>query len=303
MRSFILAGMRSLCRALALALLLAGCREQPEPPPPPAPRPALHLQGETIDLQQAMIHLRTLAAGPRPTGTAAEARAAAYVGKVLAAAGYRVERRPVPLPGGGETANVVALPMGFDPAADRHLLVGGHYDTVVGSPGANDNASGVAVVLEVARALAARPARLPVIFVAFGGEEGRPGPDHQNLVGSRHYARGMSPDEARHLVAMINLDMIAHGDALLSTQRINMKRGVHRRMLALAGRLGVPAREYMTPQVSDSVPFASRGIETGWLWTGVEPAYHSPLDTPEKITPETLDWAGRLTLATIRSYE
>jgi Zn-dependent M28 family amino/carboxypeptidase len=249
-----------------------------------------------------MAHLRKLAAGPRPTGSPAEARAAAYLENVLAAEGYRVERQPVPLAGGGESANVVALPV-LDPVKDRYLLVGAHYDTVVGSPGANDNASGVAVLLEVARVLAARPARLPVMFVAFGAEEGRPGPRHQSLGGSRHYAQGLSPDAARNLVAMINLDMIGRGDALLSTLRINMKRGVHQRMLGLAARLGVPAREHLTPQMSDSVPFASRGIETGWLWTGVEPAYHSPLDTPGKITPETLDWAGRLTLATIRSYE
>ncbi|HWN42729.1 MAG TPA: M20/M25/M40 family metallo-hydrolase [Thermoanaerobaculia bacterium] len=280
-----------------MALLLAACRDQPEPP---APRPVV--QGEPIDLQQAMAHLRALAASPRPTGSPAEARAATYIEKVLAAEGYRVERQPVPLPGGGESANVVALPE-RDPTKDRYLLVGAHYDTVVGSPGANDNASGVAVLLEVARVLAARPAKLPVVFVAFGAEEGRPGPHHQSLGGSRHYAQGLSPEAARNLAAMINLDMIGRGDALLSTLRINMKRGVHQRMLGLAERLGVPAREHFTPQVSDSVPFASRGIETGWLWTGGEPSYHSPLDTPEKVTPETLDWAGRLTLATIRSYE
>lgn len=289
-------------RALALALLLAACREQPEPPPPPTPRPAARLQGEGIDVQRAMGHVRKLAEGPRPTGSAAEARAAAYIQETLAAEGYRVERQPFPLPGGGESANVVALP-DFDPATDRHLLVGAHYDTVVGSPGANDNASGVAVLLELARVLAARPARLPVVLVAFGAEEGRPGPHHRSLGGSRHYAQGLSPEAARNLAAMINLDMIGRGDALLSTLRINMKRGVHRRMLGLAGGLGVPAREHLTPQVSDSVPFASRGIETGWLWTGVEPSYHSPSDTPEKITPETLDWAGRLTLATLRSFE
>ncbi|MFP5286855.1 MAG: M20/M25/M40 family metallo-hydrolase [Thermoanaerobaculia bacterium] len=290
--------MRPLCRALALALVLA-CREVPEPP---APRPAVRPRGETIDLQRAMSHLWKLAAAPRPAGTPAEARAADYLEKVLAAEGYRVERQPFPLPGGGESANVVALP-DLDPETDRHLLVGAHYDTVVGSPGANDNASGVAVLLELARVLAARPARLPVVFVAFGAEEGRPGPQHQSLGGSRHYAQGLSPEAARKLAAMINLDMIGRGDALLSTLRINMKRGVHQRMLGLAGGLGVPAREHLTPQVSDSVPFASRGIETGWLWTGVEPSYHSPSDTPEKITPETLDWAGRLTLATLRSYE
>lgn len=292
-------------RALALALLLAACREQPEPPPPPTPRPAARLQGETIDVQRAMAHVRKLAEGPRPTGSAAEARAAAYIQETLAAEGYRVERQPFPLPGGGESANVVALPprLDTDPATDRHLLVGAHYDTVVGSPGANDNASGVAVLLELARVLAAHPARLPVVLVAFGAEEGRPGPQHRSLGGSQHYAQALSPEAARNLAAMINLDMIGRGDALLSTLRINMKRGVHRRMLGLAGGLGVPAREHLTPQVSDSVPFASRGIETGWLWTGVEPSYHSPSDTPEKITPETLDWAGRLTLATLRSFE
>jgi aminopeptidase YwaD len=288
---------------LTVPLLLAACREQPEPPP--APPPQVRLQGEAIDLRQAMAHLRALAAGPRPTGSPAEARAAAYVEKVLAAAGYQVELQPVPLPGGGESANVVALPSGpeFDPAMDRYLLVGAHYDTVVGSPGANDNASGVAVLLELARVLAARPARLPVVFVAFGAEEGRPGPQQQSIVGSRYYAQSLSAEATRNLAAMINLDMVGRGEALLSTLRINMKRGVHQRMLGLAGGLGVPAREHLTPQISDSVPFASRGIETGWLWTGVEPSYHSPLDTPEKVTPETLDWAGRLTLATIRSYE
>jgi aminopeptidase YwaD len=287
-------------RALALALLRAACREAPEPPP--TSRPPVRPRGETIDLQRAMDHLRALAASPRPTGTPAEARAATYVEKVLAAQGYRVERQPFPLPGGGESANVVALPV-LDPEKDRHLLVGAHYDTVVGSPGANDNASGVAVLLELARVLAARPARLPVVFVAFGAEEGRPGPRHQSLGGSRHYAKGLSPAAARNLAAMINLDMIGRGDTLLSTLRINMKRGVHRRMLGLAGGLGVPAREHLTPQVSDSVPFAARGIETAWLWTGVESSYHTKFDTPENVTPETLDWAGRLTLATIRSYE
>jgi Zn-dependent M28 family amino/carboxypeptidase len=151
--------------------------------------------------------------------------------------------------------------------------------------------------------LNARPASLPVIFVAFGGEEGLPGPLHRSLAGSDSYARGMSTEQARHLVAMINIDMVGNGDALLSTLRINMKRRIHQRMLGLAHQLGVPARAHFTPQVSDSVPFASRGIETGWLWTGVESVYHSPEDTIEKLTPASLDWSGRLVLATVRSLK
>lgn len=290
---------------LALALLLASCGTEPEPTPPPPPKPTVPLHGETIDVGKAMTHIRDLSVGigQRPTGTAAEARAAAYLEKELTSWGYQVQLQTVPLPDGGASANVVALPDGLDPARQRHLLVGAHYDTVPTSPGANDNASGVAVLLEVARTLNARPARLPVVFVAFGGEEGRPGPKHLSLAGSLHYTEAMSEAERRNLAAMLNLDMIGHGDAVLSTMRINMKKGMHRRLLSLAGRLGVPAREHFTPQVSDSVPFASHGIETGWLWTGVESAYHSPKDTVEKITPESLDWTGRLALAVIRSYE
>lgn len=253
---------------------------------------------------RAMAHIRDLSVGigPRPTGSPAEARAAGYLERQLSSWGYRVQLQPVPLPDGGASANVMALPPGLDPAAERYLLVGAHYDTVPASPGANDNASGVAVLLEVARILAARPAKLPVAFVVFGGEEGRPGPKHLSLAGSLHYTEAMSEAERRNLVAMLNLDMIGHGDALLSTLRINMKKGMHQRLLKLAGELGVPAREHFTPQVSDAVPFASHGIEAGWLWTGVESAYHSPKDTVEKITPESIDWAGRLALAVIRSY-
>jgi Zn-dependent M28 family amino/carboxypeptidase len=252
-----------------------------------------------------MAHIRDLSVGigPRPTGTPAEARTAGYLEKQLSSWGYQVHLQPVPLPDGGESANVVALPIGLDLAAERYLLVGAHYDTVLTSPGANDNASGVAVLLEMARILSARPARLPVAFVVFGGEEGRPGPKHLSLAGSLHYTEVMSTEERRNLAAMLNLDMIGHGDALFSTMRINMKKGMHQRLLKLAAELGVPAREHFTPQMSDSVPFASHGIETGWLWTGVESAYHSPKDTVEKITPLSLDWAGRLALAVIRSYE
>jgi peptidase M28-like protein len=289
-------------RAAAAVLLLASCGGEPPASPPPLP-----LRGETIDLARAMAHVRELAVriGPRPDGSPAAARAAAYVRTVLGDAEYSARLEPFPLPDGGESANVVALPPqpGFDPARDRHLLIGAHYDTVPGSPGANDNASGVAVLLEVARSLGARPALLPVIVVAFGGEEGGPGPHRPSLAGSDHYAHAMPAEQAKKLAGMINLDMVGRGDAILCTSRINMKRGLHRRMLRLAPQLGVPARELLTPHVSDSVPFASRGIETAWLWTGVENAYHSPADTAETLTPASLDWTGRLVLATLRSLK
>lgn len=82
---------------------------------------------------------------------------------------------------GGVYRNVVATLPAAQESPAAPLLIGAHFDTVVGSPGADDNASGLAVLLEVARRLAGRPLDRPVQFVAFNLEE-------EDLLGSRAYA-------------------------------------------------------------------------------------------------------------------
>ncbi len=84
------------------------------------------------------------------------------------------------------------------------LIVGAHYDTVPGTPGADDNASGLAVLLELARYCAAQPLRRPVWFVAFDLEE-------YGLLGSRAYAESLRTDgQAVHL--MLSLEMLGYCD-------------------------------------------------------------------------------------------
>jgi Iap family predicted aminopeptidase len=68
--------------------------------------------------------------------------------------------------------NLIAERPGFDRRAE-HVVVGAHLDTVPQAPGAEDNASGVAVLLELARLAAAEPPEVPVRFIAFGAEEPR----------------------------------------------------------------------------------------------------------------------------------
>ena len=98
-----------------------------------------------------------------------------------------VERVPVPTP----ITNVVATLRGTDSSsADRVYVVGAHYDSRVtdplnatsDAPGANDDASGTAAVLELARVFAPRPTDSTIVFVAFAGEE-------QGLLGSDHFAQ------------------------------------------------------------------------------------------------------------------
>lgn len=91
------------------------------------------------------------------------------------------------------------------------ILVGAHYDAVIGSPGADDNATGVAVLLEMARLLRERPPRSPVRLVAFDLEE-------YGLLGSRHYAAQLK-QQGQSLRLMIGLEMLGYCDKTPGSQQ------------------------------------------------------------------------------------
>jgi Zn-dependent M28 family amino/carboxypeptidase len=97
------------------------------------------------------------------------------------------------------SANVIAVKEGASP---RTLVLGAHYDTVPGSRGACDNASGIGVLLEMAGRLAQVDTPYTLVFVAFGAEE-------EGLYGSLHYLDKLIPQERRNIVGMINLDGLA----------------------------------------------------------------------------------------------
>lgn len=91
--------------------------------------------------------------------------------------------------------------------AEEIVLIGAHYDTVSGSPGANDNASGVAALLEIARLLAAKPLARSVRFVAFVNEEA---PFFATWeMGSHRYAR-RAHEHGDHIIAMLSLETIGY---------------------------------------------------------------------------------------------
>ncbi|MFB6368714.1 MAG: M28 family peptidase, partial [Gemmatimonadota bacterium] len=123
----------------------------------------------------------------------------------LRESGFRVERRPF-RHGGREHHNVVGV-RGEDAAGDR-VLVGAHADTVVGTPGADDNASGLAVLLEVARLLSDCPVDGPLELVAFDLEEPR---GASYAVGSECYAE-QARSEGRTYRACLVLEMVGYTD-------------------------------------------------------------------------------------------
>jgi Zn-dependent M28 family amino/carboxypeptidase len=97
---------------------------------------------------------------------------------------------------------------------DRHrpaILVGAHYDAVPGTPGADDNASGVAVLLELARCWHEQPTRHPMRLVAFDLEE-------YGLLGSQHYATELRA-QGQDLRLMLSLEMLGYCDTTPNSQR------------------------------------------------------------------------------------
>jgi Zn-dependent M28 family amino/carboxypeptidase len=145
---------------------------------------------------------------------AAAVRAAAYLEGELSAMGYTVAAQEYDAHG-QRWRNLEATLRG-SAQPEEIIVVGGHYDTAPGAPGADDNGSGVAGVLELARSFAGKPATRTIRFVFFGTEE--PPSFPWGAMGSRHYA-----DAARargdRIVAMLSIESIGYYDSHPGTQR------------------------------------------------------------------------------------
>lgn len=140
--------------------------------------------------------------------------AASYIERTLTAYGYRAVLHPYDLRG-RDVWNLEAVHQGSDDPA-RSVVVGAHYDTVLRCPGANDNATGIAAVLELARRLARRPRRQTIRFVAFVNEE--PPFFRTPEMGSVVYAEGARARGER-ISAMLSLETMGFYSTERGSQR------------------------------------------------------------------------------------
>ena len=192
-------------RALALLLwlvLLAGCPATRSVPPA-----GVALDEPAAERLRAHVEHLASAIGPRHPQGEEEAleEAADYVAEAWRELGLTVGEQRYALESGVEVRNLVTEISGSDPSLPL-VLVGAHYDTVfTGTPGADDNASGVAVLLELSRALADATPRRTVRLVAFTCEEP---PYFQTAdMGSLRYALALQA-EGVEVAAMFALDCV-----------------------------------------------------------------------------------------------
>jgi hypothetical protein len=285
----IASGVLGAARYWPLALLLAtSCNRTPLP----------------FSVERSRTHLQYLAGtiGARPAGSAAAARARAYITAELQRAGFdvRVQETDAERPELGLTGrvhNVIAYKPGMRPEA---IGLVAHYDSVPTGPGAGDDAVGVAVCLEAARVLGARAqARWSVLVLLTDAEE-------DGLLG----AVGVLKDSQvrSQLKAYINLDSTGTTLPLMLFQT-----GPGNGWMLDAWARNVPAprgASYVTevytrlPNDTDFSIFASAGIPgLNFAAIGESYGYHLSLDTPDRVDNRLLLVAGQTMVATATALD
>jgi len=192
--------------------------------------------------------------------------------------------------------NVLAILRGGDPDfGDRVIVVGAHYDHVGHGaqglsrgpsgcihPGADDNASGTAALLELAEAFTVLgvPPKRTILFAAWDAEE-------KGLLGSKHWvARPTVPLD--RVAAMLNIDMIGRlRDDRLILYGVRSGFGWRRRLSFLNDHAGMKIEfPWGLQAVADYYPFFNRGIPVLMAHTGLHDDYHRPSDTADRIDRE-----------------
>ena len=254
--------------------------------------------------------------GPRVPGTKAHEACGKWLAKQLRGCGadvfiqrfsQEVSGRSVPF------ANIEAV---FNPAGRRHILLCAHWDSrpiadqdpdparrAEPVSGANDGASGVAVLLEIARALKANPPKDRVTLVLFDGEDYGQNTSTMFL-GSRYFAeRYHGPAIAWAAL----LDMVGDADLRIPKERVSLDSApaVVERVWRAAAEAGAKAfvDERGPAVLDDHVLLLQHGIPCVDVIDFTYPHWHTTADTPDKCSPASLEQVGRTVLQAIAEFE
>lgn len=290
-----------------LLIIVTGCREM-----------SSGINAPPFDSANAYeLLVRQCAFGPRVPGTAAHDSCLGFLESHLKQLAGNIARQSFAhtIEKTGQEVTLTNLIASFNlPASDRVLLCA-HWDSRPWAdqdadtsnhrrpiPGANDGASGVAVLLEISRVLKATPPPVGVDVVLFDGEDiGAAGRSATFAAGSRYFA---SQKDARYNPRYgILLDMVGDRDLNLYKEGNSVRYApeVVNRVWDVARRLGIAEFQFEQRYdvADDHVPLLNAGIPCIDLIDFDYPHWHTVEDTPDKCSPESLEKVGRVVLAAI----
>ncbi len=237
--------------------------------------------------------------GPRATGTDGHRRTIEYITGRLRSAGWQVDTQQFTYKGTSAT-NIIAK-AGQGPV----MIVGAHYDTRRQADqetdpnkrrepvmGANDGASGVAVLLELAQSLN-RQRLTNEVWLTFFDAEDNGGLDGWDFIaGSRYLAEKLTIQPK----GVIVVDMIGDSDQQLYRER-NSNRDLQDRVWSIANQLGyskwfIP--QYKHSMIDDHTPFLEKGIPALDIIDFDYQYWHTTQDTADKVSPDSLERVGRV---------
>ena len=272
----------------------------------PLHEPTLEFSGD-----EAYLHVSAqMNFGPRVTGSVANLAAGNYIAAQLAKYGWETEFQSFTY----QDTPVRSIIGRANRGAGPIIIVGAHYDSRRKAdqdkvypdqpvPGANDGASGVAVLLELARVLNLKKTPHEVWLAFFDGEDdgGLDGWDW--IVGSTYMADYLTVNPQ----AMVLLDMVGDADQQFFIER-NSDAALSKEIWELAAKLGYSASFVPQPRyalLDDHVPFARRGIPAADIidfdYGPGNSYWHTTADTIDKVSPVSLERVGRTLVAFLQT--
>lgn len=307
--------------AASVALMAAACA-MPNGATPSTPTEAA---APAADHAQLMEDLRILSADDmqgRDTGSEGGAKAREYIVSRLEALGVQAplmgRLQPWEMQGRSPTGprtwngtNIIGLIPGTR-ASDKYIVLTAHYDHVGVHEGqiyngADDNASGVATVLEIAQRLKAQAPEHSVLLVFFDGEE-------RGLLGARHFVEA-PPVPLSSIALNLNLDMISRPETDNKLWAVGTYQHPNLRTLlegiapngdvSLAFGKDTPQDEGNDNWVnaSDHAPFHAAGLPFIYLGVNYHPDYHRPSDDFDKVIPAMFGSAAELSYSAFRALD
>jgi aminopeptidase YwaD len=235
---------------------------------------------------------RIAALGPRPAGSANERRAARMVAARFRRLDLPVTFQAFRLPDGRWSRNVVARTGG-----PVRAIVVAHVDGVREGPAANDNASGVAAMLEVATVLREREG---VVFAALGAEERVETGSHLHL-GSARLIRSIPRSVRPRIRLGLSLDMVGVGSTL-NVRGLEATPNRSARLAIARGRaIGLRPSYLRDSGISDHAEMTRGGIPSAlvtWRW---DSCWHESCDRASRVRPRKLAATARLAIGSVRA--
>jgi len=246
------------------------------------------------DTARIKRHVESLASdiGARPAGSDELARAFDYVKQKLTALGYAVESQEVRMPQEAGTTNLWADKRGDS----REVMVfAAHLDTVPGSPGANDDGTGVALLLEMARLLHDSRTGYTLRFLFFGAEEEVHGFDGHGL-SSLAYVDSLKKEEVHRIKYAFWLDKLGRGAELKMLHIRQTPEQALEAASAAAEMLRLEVNRRTVSPWSKRMAFEDLSIPTVWIEWGPDPELHKATDTANRLDWKKVDAVARIAM-------